>query len=410
MQLTSKQIMQATHEQITLVGCAHKQWDHFKDFHYQQLELKPSAICHVAILEVEGVKVVIGFCAHMPLRGAFAPRDDQGRRQNAYIAHKTVVRMPESPAMFHLWALVSDAQALHCVKQGVLFYSRAPIVYAAYRDNPNSNWVPTCKDMEPARPNERSHQYKWIVSTNDTEVQKKGYRSHQFVRVLTAEDITEAVANGKVSPIPKDIYMNHPLASQHFHGKNPGGCKLGWGCYAYSFGPDNTIVGLAIVKRSNRSATLARLIVDKDIPKTEKIFIGQSIVRVVCREYPVWHSLTDANKEADFYHEYYKVEGVQKSKPKPRKIPAALVEYFANPWDWHSRESCDEFARQHLDCSVGIAANAKKLAHTNRPGGEGRPLLMLQNKVFHSPSAAGRVLYENGPAVQITYSFDRSKI
>lgn len=171
--------------QITLIPCERKSWEQFRDFHYQKLPLSSSAKCHLAVAEIDGVRKLIGFYAATTMHGKY---DTLGT--NAYRAHKTVVRMLESPAMFKLWAFVSDAQAQHYVAAGVKFYSQAPIRYAAYRDNPDSNWVPTCKDKTRSKSRgERSHEYKWVATASDKKTQKKKrYRSHEFVRVLTARE------------------------------------------------------------------------------------------------------------------------------------------------------------------------------------------------------------------------------
>jgi hypothetical protein len=164
--------------QITLVPCERHRWEQFKDFHYQKLPLSPSARCHLAVLEDKGVRTVIGFCAAMTQRGKF---DKVGTP--TWRAHKTVIRMAESSAMFRLWALVSDAQAQHYVAAGVKFYSQAPIRYAAYRDNPVSNWVRTTKDARRKDSGLRSHEYRWVPTSNDKATQKQGQRSHGFVQV-----------------------------------------------------------------------------------------------------------------------------------------------------------------------------------------------------------------------------------
>jgi len=147
---------------IELIPCDRKLWEQFKDFHYQHLPLSKSSRCHLAVAEIDGVRKVIGFCASIPMRGKY----DKFNRK-AHRAHKTVVRLRESPAMFQLWALVSDAQAQLHVAEGVKFYSVAPRRYADYRDNPNSNWVRSSKDNRRKKSGLRSHEYRRVPTSND---------------------------------------------------------------------------------------------------------------------------------------------------------------------------------------------------------------------------------------------------
>jgi hypothetical protein len=84
---------------ITLVPCERILWDDFKQYHYMTTPLNKASRTFLAL--ANGVPV--GFCASLPLFS--------GTLKNAYRAHKTVVRLPESPTMFKLWALVADAQA-----------------------------------------------------------------------------------------------------------------------------------------------------------------------------------------------------------------------------------------------------------------------------------------------------------
>src|ERR1035437_6749254 len=142
---------------IKLVPCSRTLWEQFMDFHYQKLPLHPPSRCHLAILEVDGKPVPIGFCASLPY--------PSGTVKNAFRAHKTVVRMPMSPGMLKIWAAVSDAQAQLHVNEGKRFYSQAPIEYAAYRDNPNSHWARTSSDSRCRKQKGcRSHEYRKLVN------------------------------------------------------------------------------------------------------------------------------------------------------------------------------------------------------------------------------------------------------
>jgi hypothetical protein len=136
---------------ITLQPCRRELWEQFKDFHYQVAPLNKSSRTHLAVAEINGKSVAIGFCASLPM--------PSGTLKKAFRAHKVVVRMSECPAMFQLWATISDEQAKLHVREGKRFYSTAPILYAEYRDDPQSGWVPTTKDERRKRSGLRSHEY-----------------------------------------------------------------------------------------------------------------------------------------------------------------------------------------------------------------------------------------------------------
>jgi hypothetical protein len=188
---------------------------------------------------------LLGFARVLPM--------PSGTLKNAFRAHKTVIRLPESPAMFQLWALVSDAQARLHVAEGKRFYSQAPIRYAAYRDDPDSNWVRTSKDERRKESGLRSHEYRWVPTTNDKARQKQGYRSHEFVQV---EPPKRAEWCG--SPInAKDLTgttFEHKLGSLLVH-------KL-WDIAAYDgscvWCCENLLTGLAELWRSCDLTRIAR--------------------------------------------------------------------------------------------------------------------------------------------------------
>jgi hypothetical protein len=161
------------------------------------------------------------------------------------------------------------------------------------------------------------------------------------------------------------------------------------------------------MKRYTRSATvtLTRLIVDSALPKDENIFVGQSLVKAMCREYPAWHSVTSVSQEAEFYHAYYQLDGVLKSEPTPRKILAAFAGIPISIDDWQSREFCDAFVQRNPEWHEKIIANAQHFGHLVRPGGTPLPLAELQNKILNETWTAGRILHRHCPTMQITYSF-----
>ena len=163
---------------ITLVPCNRSLWEDFKQYHYMTTPLNKASRTFLALAN----SVPVGFCASLPM--------PSGTLKNAYRAHKTVVRLPESPAMFKLWALVADAQAKLHVAEGKRFFSAAPLAYAAYRDNPESIWVPTSTDRQRVKLGFRSHESQtpqsgWVPTSKDKKRIETGLRSHEFV---TAEN------------------------------------------------------------------------------------------------------------------------------------------------------------------------------------------------------------------------------
>jgi hypothetical protein len=70
--------------------------------------------------------------------------------------------------------------------EGKRFFSAAPIAYAAYRDNPESIWVPTSSDRQRLKQGLRSHeshapQSGWVPTSKDKKRMETGFRSHEYV-------------------------------------------------------------------------------------------------------------------------------------------------------------------------------------------------------------------------------------
>ena len=164
-----------------------------------------------------------------------------GTLKNAYRAHKTVVRLPESPAMFKLWALVADAQARLHVAEGKRFFSAAPIAYAAYRDNRESIWVPTSTDR-------RRKSWAFAVTSHRPR-NRVGCRRAR----ISGDGNRDSVATNMwrlglprfegIRRETNQTYSAHPLPKTHSEEPSPGGPRntrhIAW-VVKFSLGHDET--------------------------------------------------------------------------------------------------------------------------------------------------------------------------
>ena len=374
---------------ITLVPCERILWDDFKQYHYMTTPLNKASRTFLAL--ANGVPV--GFCASLPM--------PSGTLKNAYRAHKTVVRLPESPAMFKLWALVADAQARLHVAEGKRFFSAAPIAYAAYRDNRESIWVPTSTDRQREKLGFRSHESQapqscWVPTSKDKRRRESGFCSHEYVAAGTCPVEFEGIRRET-----NETYSAHPLPKTHFRGANPGGPRE---CWAYHMGGE--IVGWAVMKRIKNGMFLRRIVVQPDLDKDKHIAVGQALVKAMCENYPAWKSLSDTEKEAPHYHDFYKVDGVIKGPETEKKIPKPLHNIPISPEDWSSRDGCAKFLKAHPEWHKRIVENAKELGHSIAPGGKIPTFPQLQ-KMLADTKHASLVLKNACPATQITYVYQR---
>ncbi len=291
---------------ITLVPCERILWEDFKMYHYMTTPLNKASRTFLAL--AGGVPV--GFCASLPM--------PSGTLKNAYRAHKTVVRLPESPAMFKLWAMVADAQARLHVAEGKRFFSAAPIAYAAYRDNPESIWVPTSTDRQQrAKKGLRSHESQapqsgWVPTSKDKKRMETGFRSHEYVAAENHPAEFEGIRRET-----NERYSAHPLPKTHFRGANPGGPRE---CWAYHIGGE--IVGWAVMKRIKNGMFLRRIVVQPDLDKDKHIAVGQALVKAMCENYSAWKSLSTLRKKPRTTMIFTKwMESLRGQKQK-RKFPS----------------------------------------------------------------------------------------
>jgi hypothetical protein len=128
-------------------------WNRFRDYHYTPDVFNKACECHVVNVEGYGW---IGFIASFRRRGYFY--DPQNREM--WTAHKTAIKLPRThPDYYRLWALIADYQAQMHFDRGHLFVTMAPMDHAAYRDLPNSGWMPSTTDKKRQQSGHRSHKY-----------------------------------------------------------------------------------------------------------------------------------------------------------------------------------------------------------------------------------------------------------
>jgi hypothetical protein len=137
-----------------VIGGPQKQvvWKRFRQFHYAPETFLLSSECY--LVKVEEYDGWIGFIA------ANQYQQRWGKGSAVYYSHKTAIKLPKDhPDYFLLWALVADHQAQMQVAKGRKFVCMAPADHSAYRDMPNSGWMPSTKDKRRQKAGYRSHRY-----------------------------------------------------------------------------------------------------------------------------------------------------------------------------------------------------------------------------------------------------------
>jgi hypothetical protein len=295
-----------------------------------------------------------------------------------------------------MWHAVADADAAQFIAAGHRYYSNASsapleLKVLEYRNNPASGWVPTSK--------------------NDAPPKDKGHNSKKFGHEPRAMNADGLVVShwwlGKINPdavgvivrVPNEVYNNHPLPKMHVRGSEFGGTRRE--CWAYK--KDEVVLGFAVM--AVPSHTLKRVIV-VPLQKKECIAIGQALIREMCKQYPSWTSLTDVKHEAAGYHEYYKVEGVEKGKPKPKPAPKELDGIPLSVKDWRHMGKCRRFLAANPKWHRKISEMPRSYFYELAPGGKTLSDSELREKI-QDTNHAGRMLARWCPTTQITYRFSR---
>jgi ABC-type ATPase involved in cell division len=127
---------------VRLYPCRRNIWKMFAHHHYLSTALNNNARCFLVTADLEGCQNIAGFVSCIPL--------PSGTLRHAWREHRTVV-LPDFQGL-GIGPCASDAIAqLHLI-EGKRYFSRTTHPrFGAYRNRPNSGWMPTTNKTKVAR-------------------------------------------------------------------------------------------------------------------------------------------------------------------------------------------------------------------------------------------------------------------
>ncbi len=119
---------------VRIYPCSRNIWGMFAPHHYLSHVLASSAKCYLVMADFEGTSNVVGFVSCRPY--------PTGSIRRAWLEHRTVI-LPDFQGL-GIGPRASDAVAELFLSEGKHYFSRtAHPRFGAYRNKPNSGWMPT---------------------------------------------------------------------------------------------------------------------------------------------------------------------------------------------------------------------------------------------------------------------------